>query len=256
MFSDVASLALAVMAMRVALRPATAQRTFGYHRAEVLAALANGTTLLASSIWIVAEAWQRFREPPVVAGGQMIAIAVGGLVVNLLSLRILSDGRHDNLNMRGAWLHVATDALGSVGAITAGVLIWRYQLAWADPAVSVLIAVLVAYSSWRLLRETVDVLMESAPPHVNVAQIRRELSLVQGVASVHDLHVWSIGSGMVALSGHVQLAPGVSSDDSAALLPRLCGLLRDRFDLRHVTLQLEPLGFDETTRCDAMHLTT
>ena len=250
MFSDVASLALAVVAMRVAQRPPTAQRTFGYHRAEILAALANGATLVAASVWIVVEAWQRFQHPPVVAGAPMMAIAAGGLLVNLVSLRLLAGGREDSLNMRGAWLHVATDALGSVGAIVAGLLVWRFGLNWADPAVSVLIAGLVAFSSWRLLRETVDVLMESAPPHVDVAQIRRALSDVEGVASVHDLHVWSIGSGMVALSGHVQRTQDVLAGD-ATLLAQLCGLLRERFDIRHVTIQLEPLGFDETTRCDS-----
>lgn len=250
MFSDVASLGLAVVAMRVAQRPPTSQRTFGYHRAEILAALANGATLVAASAWIVIEAWQRFRQPPTVDGAPMMAIAAGGLLVNLLSLRLLSGGREDGLNMRGAWLHVATDALGSVGAIVAGLLVWRFELNWADPAVSVLIAALVAFSSWRLLRETVDVLMESAPPHVDVAQIRRALSGVAGIASVHDLHVWSIGSGMVALSGHVQLTPEAPVGD-AILLAQLCGLLRERFDIRHVTIQIEPLGFDETTRCDS-----
>ena len=180
----------------------------------------------------------------------MMAIAAGGLLVNLVSLRLLAGGREDSLNMRGAWLHVATDALGSVGAIVAGLMVWRFGLNWVDPAVSVLIAGLVAFSSWRLLRETVDVLMESAPPHVDVAQIRRALSDVEGVAFVHDLHVWSIGSGMVALSGHVQRTQEVLPGD-AVLLAQLCGLLRERFDIRHVTIQLEPLGFDETTRCDS-----
>ncbi len=253
MFSDVASLALALVAMRVSQRPPTSQRTFGYHRAEILAALANGATLVAASAWIVVEAWQRFANPPAVAGAPMMAIAAGGLAVNLLSLRVLSGGRGDSPNMRGAWLHVATDALGSVGAIVAGLLVWRFQFGWADPAISVLIAALVAFSSWRLLRETVDVLMESAPAHVDVASVRRALSAAPGVHSVHDLHVWSIGSGMIALSGHVQLTDGAPADEHAEVLTSLCTLLRDGFDIRHVTIQLEPFGFSNTARCDAHH---
>jgi cobalt-zinc-cadmium efflux system protein len=253
MLSDVGSLALAVFAMGVAQRPPTLRRTFGYQRAEILAALVNGATLVAAAVWILVEAWQRLRTPPEVNGLPMLGIAAGGLLVNLVSMLLLHGGRNANLNMRGAWLHVATDALGSVGAMLAGLAVWRLGWAWADPAVSIVIAALIAFSSWRLLRETVDVLMESAPAHVSVAQVRAALAEVPGVVAVHDLHVWSIGSGTVALAGHVQVADSTSPELRADLLPSLCAMLRERFGIAHSTIQVEPEGFDQSARCDAVH---
>lgn len=250
MLSDVASLILALVAMRVALRPPTVQRTFGYQRAEILAALANGAALVAASVWIVVEAVQRMREPHEVAGLPMLGIATGGLVVNLIALAALHGGRDASLNLRGAWLHVATDALGSVGAMTAGFAVWRFHAYWADPVVSVVIAVLVAFSSWRLLRETVDVLMESAPAHVDVAAVRSAISDVDGVLAVHDLHIWSIGSGTVALAGHVQVALTTPPEMRTTVLSTICALLRERFGIEHSTIQVEPEGFDQSVRCD------
>ena len=253
MLSDVASLALAVFAMGVAQRPPTLRRTFGYQRAEILAALANGTTLLAASAWILVEAWQRLRVPHNVDGLPMLGIAAGGLLVNLIAMMLLHSGRDASLNMRGAWLHVATDALGSVGAMLAGLAVWRFGWTWADPVVSVVIAALIAFSSWRLLRETVDVLMESAPAHVNVAQVRAALADVPGVVAVHDLHVWSIGSGTVALAGHVQVSDATTPELRADLLPAVCSMLRERFGIAHSTIQVEPEGFDQSARCDTVH---
>ncbi len=250
MLSDVASLVLALIAMQVALRPPTARRTFGYQRAEILAALANGAALVAASVWIVVEAWQRFRIPHAVDGLPMLGIATGGLLVNLAALAILHGGKDASLNMRGAWLHVATDALGSAGAMIAGVAVWRFGAMWADAAVSVLIAALVAFSSWRLLRETVDVLMESAPAHVDVDAVRAALASVTAVQAVHDLHVWSIGSGTVALAGHVQVAAHLSPLERDTLLSTLCALLHDRYGIAHSTIQIEPRGFDQAARCD------
>lgn len=255
MLSDVASLVLALIAMRVAQRPPTVRRTFGYQRAEILAALANGAALLAASVWIVVEAWQRMRAPAEVAGAPMLLIATGGLLVNLASMAILHSGRNGGLNERGVWLHVATDALGSVGAMIAGVAVWKFQAMWADPVISVVIAVLVAVSSWRLLRETVDVLMESAPAHVDVGAVRAAMGAVRGVLRVHDLHVWSISSGTVALAGHVQVADTLSADDQATLLGELCGTLKDRFGIEHSTIQVERDGFDQAARCDARVVT-
>lgn len=250
MLSDVASLALALVAMRIATRPPTAQRTFGYQRAEILAALANGAALVAAAVWIVVEALKRMQQPPEVDGLPMLGIATGGLLVNLMSMVLLHSGRDASLNMRGAWLHVATDALGSIGAMIAGVAVWKFGAAWADPAVSVVIALLVMASAWRLLRETVDVLMESAPSHVDVALVRQAMADVPGVISVHDLHVWSIGSGTVAMAGHVQVAPQLAHDEHSALLSTLCALLRDKFGIAHSTIQMEPEGFAESARCD------
>jgi cobalt-zinc-cadmium efflux system protein len=250
MLSDVASLTLALVAIRISTRPPTAQRTFGYQRAEILAALANGAALLVAAVWIVVEAAQRLHQPPPVNGLPMLGIATGGLLVNVLAMALLHGGRDASLNMRGAWLHVATDALGSVGAMIAGVAVWQFGATWADPVVSVVIALLVMASAWRLLRETVDVLMESAPSHVDVALVRQQMADVPGVVSVHDLHVWSIGSGTVAMAGHVQVAPDLPRDAHAALLSTLCALLRDQFGIVHSTIQMEPVGFTESARCD------
>jgi len=240
MLSDVAALALALFAMRIAERPATPRHSYGYYRTEILAALANGATLVAIAILVFVEAWERFRSPPAVQGAAMMAIAAGGLVVNLVGLRVLHGGRDESLNVRGAWLHVLTDALGSVGAIVGGLLVWRLGWAWADPAVSVLIGVLVVVSSWNLLRETVGVLMESAPGSVDVDAVRDALRGVPGVTAVHDLHVWSITSGMVACSAHVSVT---DARPNADVLRDLRRALRDGFGIAHSTLQLEPEGF-------------
>ena len=245
MLSDVAALALSMFAMWIAQRPPTAKRTYGYYRTEILAALANAATLVAISIFIFVEAYHRLREPPEVQGGVVMAIAAGGLAVNLVGLWILNAGRNESLNVRGAWLHVLTDALGSVGAILGGAAVWAFGWEWADPAVSILIGLLVVFSSWNLLKETVAVLMESAPGSIDVDAVRDEIVAVDGVTSVHDLHVWSITSGMVALSGHVQVSGARALNSCAVLLTALRTRLHDRFGLDHVTIQIEPEGFDE-----------
>lgn len=245
MLSDVAALALSMFAMWIAQRPPTAKRTYGYYRTEILAALANAATLVAISIFIFVEAYHRLREPPEVQGGVVMAIAAGGLAVNLVGLWILNAGRNESLNVRGAWLHVLTDALGSVGAILGGTAVWAFGWEWADPVVSILIGLLVVFSSWNLLKETVAVLMESAPGSIDVDAVRDEIVAVGGVTSVHDLHVWSITSGMVALSGHVQMSGTRALNSCAVLLAELRKRLHDKFGIDHVTIQIEPEGFDE-----------
>lgn len=240
MLSDGAALGLSLFAMWVAQKPATASHTYGYYRTEILAALVNGATLVAISVFVFIEAYQRLGEPPEVQGALMMAVAVGGLVINLAGLKILHGGKTESLNMHGAWLHVLTDALGSMGAIVAGGLIWLFGWYWADPAASVIIALLVLYSAWALLRETVAVLMEGAPGHLDVDDIRGAIWSLEGVESVHDLHVWTITSGMVALSAHV-----TTCDDTGdgALLSRIRGVLHDRFGIDHITIQVEPEDF-------------
>lgn len=242
MLSDAAALALSLFAIWIAQRPATSRRTYGYHRTEILSALANGATLVAVSIYIFVEAWERFRSPPDVAGGLMMIVAVGGLIVNLTGLWILNAGRSESLNVRGAWLHVLTDALGSVGAILGGFLIWAFGWGWADPAVSVLIGILVIASSWNLLKETVGILMEAAPPGVDVDGVRTFLNGVSGIHAVHDLHVWSITSGMVSLSAHAVVNGQRHSDD---VLRELRRELHDRYGVDHITIQLESEGCDD-----------
>jgi cobalt-zinc-cadmium efflux system protein len=246
MLSDVAALALSWFAIWIAERPADNRRTYGYYRAEILAALANASTLIAISLLIFYEAYRRMSEPPEVQGGLMMGIAAGGLVVNVLSLFILSGGRKENLNLHGAWLHVATDALGSIGAIVAGLLIWQFGWNWADPLTSVLIGLLVIHSSWRLLGESVSVLMESVPQGLDVDEVRRAMLGITDVIAVHDLHVWTITSGMPSLSAHVVTAkPELHSE----LLARVRHVLHDRFGIDHLTIQIEPEGFEEQGAC-------
>jgi cobalt-zinc-cadmium efflux system protein len=242
MLSDAGALALSLFAIRIAQKPPTPQHTYGYYRTEILAALANGATLVAISIYIFIEAFQRFGEPPHVQGALMMGIAVGGLAINLAGLWILNAGKGESLNVRGAWLHVLTDALGSVGAIAAGALIWAFGWAWADPAASVLIGVLVLYSSWALLKETVAVLMEGTPGHIDVDEVRETIRAVPGVCSVHDLHVWTITSGMVSLSAHVCVEEGQLGQP---ILRKIRATLHDRFGIDHMTIQLEHEGFEE-----------
>ncbi len=235
MLSDAGALGLALFAAWIARRPPSPRRTWGYYRAEILAALANGAALLAIAAFIVAEALRRLGDPPQVRPGVMIPVAALGLVVNLAMLAVLSGSRHANLNLKGAWLHVLTDTLGSVQAIAAGVLIATLGWRWADPAASLAIAVLVVYSAWGLLKEAVAVLMESAPGGVNVDEVRAAMLAVDGVRGVHDLHVWSISTSFPALSAHVEAAAG----EHGAVLERVRGLLARRFGIRHSTIQIE-----------------
>lgn len=246
MLSDVAALGLSLFAIWIAERPPTPQRSYGYYRTEILAALVNGATLIAIALYVFVEAYQRLREPPEVQGGLMMAIAAGGLAINLIGLWVLNAGRSESLNVRGAWLHVATDALGSVGALAGGLLIAIFRWYWADPVASVLIGLLVAYSSWGLLKETVAVLMEGAPGGVDIDAVRDAMASAPGVTAVHDLHVWSITSGMVSLSGHVCVADGTSHGE---VLAELRSRLHDRFGIEHATIQCEPEGFRE----EALH---
>lgn len=236
MLSDAGSLALTLFAMKFARRPATPQRTYGHYRAEILAALANGATLGAIAILIFVEAYDRFSEPPAVQAPLMLAVAFGGLLVNAAGLWFLRSGHDTSLNVRGAWLHVLTDTLGSIQAIVAGALIWMFGWNLADPLASVLIGALVIYSSWALIRQSVAVLMEGAPGHINVDDVRTALLELPGVSNLHDLHVWSITSGFVALSAHLTCLDRDKQDD---VLRSAHELLGSRFGIRHTTIQLD-----------------
>lgn len=246
MLSDAAALALSLFAMWAARQPSGPQHTYGYVRTEILAALVNGATLVAISFYIFVEAYERWGQPPDVQGAWVMAIATGGLIVNLIGLKLLGEGKDENLNIRGAWLHVLTDMLGSVGAITAGALVWAFGWNWADPVVSVLIGILVLYSAWSLLKETVGVLMEWAPGHVDVKQVQETIAGITGVERVYDLHLWTIGSGKIALSARV-----VHDTEGPAteLLDEVHNRLHQDFHINHVTVQLEPLGFEEKDNC-------
>ena len=239
MLSDNVSIGLALIAAWLATRPATPNRSFGYNRAEILAALVNGATLVAVSIWIFFEAYQRFRDPPEILGGWMLLVAALGLVVNVDGALVLSRSGGENLNVEGALRHVLADLLGSVGAISAAVIIiltgWRY----ADPLVSVLIALLVLASSWKLLRESTAILLEQAPRGLDVNEVGERMVGVEGVEEVHDLHVWTITSGFPSLSAHVLVG---QDEDCHARRRDLERLLAREFDIEHTTLQVDHVG--------------
>ncbi|MQA91008.1 MAG: cation diffusion facilitator family transporter [Gemmatimonas sp.] len=239
MLSDAGALGLSLFAIWIARKPPTPQKTYGYYRTEILAALANGAALVAVSLYIFYEAFRRLSEPSVVEGGLMMVVAVGGLVVNLAGLWILNEGKEESLNVHGAWLHVLADALGSVAAISAGTLILLFGWYWADPIASLTIGVLVIYSSWALLKETVGVLLEGTPGHIDVDSLRDQIRGLSGVTSVHDLHVWTITTGLVAMSGHVTVDAHSFTPAKSSEIRRL---VHDRFGIDHTTIQLEVDG--------------
>ena len=235
MLSDAGAIALALFAIWFARRPASPRHTYGYYRAEILAALVNAGSLVAIAVYIFVEAYQRFWTPSEVQGGIMMGVAAGGLVVNLIGLWTLHGGREESLNVRGVWLHVLSDALGSVQAIIAGALIVVFGWWWVDPVASVLIGLLVIHSSWSLMRESVAVLMEGAPGNLDVDAVRNRLMACPGVQEVRDLHVWTITSGLVALSAHI-----VAERPSAEVLHELRHDLEQSFGIRHTTIQFDP----------------
>ncbi len=239
MFSDAAALALSLFASWISQRPPTHRLTYGYYRAEILAALANGATLIAIAIVIFIEAFRRFQEPEPVAGVLMLSIAAGGLLVNIAGMLILHGGKDASLNIRGAWLHLLTDALGSVAAIIAGVLISLYGWYWVDPAASIAIGILVIYSSWDLVKQAIAILMEGTPSHLDLLAIESAMREVEGVCEVHDLHVWTITSGLDSLSAHAVLE---GEHDPRVALDALQRVLHDRFNIEHVTIQIDPVG--------------
>jgi cobalt-zinc-cadmium efflux system protein len=244
MLSDVGSLALALFAAWVAARPAGRRWTYGRVRAEILAALAQGVALVGVAVGIAIEAFDRLSHPPEVGGAALFAIASLGLAINLVCLWILAEDSHHSLSVRGAWLHVLSDALGSVGAMLAGVLVWAFGIRLADPIASLAICALVLISAWRLLREVVDVLMEAAPRELDVDAVHASLCGLGGVRSVHDLHVWTVGQGRIALSCHLVVADASSTQ---ALLSEAYAVLGARFGIDHATIQVEPEAFADET---------
>jgi len=236
MLTDVIAMALTITAAWFAERPATATKTYGYYRLEILAAFANGIVLVVLSLGIVYEAVQRWRSPTAVLGRDLTAIAVGGLIVNLFAAYLLRSSHKHDLNLRGAWLHVMGDLLGSVAAIAAGVLILSLGWLWADAMSSILISVIVIYGSWRLIQESVDVLLEGTPRHIDLRTVEAAILETDGVSGVHDLHIWTISSGIEALSTHI-------SHDRTIAHSELLGVVRqklhDTFGIDHLTIQME-----------------
>lgn len=246
MLADVGALALSLIAMRMALHPPSPERTFGYVRMEILAALVNGATLLLVSGWIVWEAWGRLGAPQEVDGPLMMAVAGVGLIVNVVGAGLLHSHAHENLNVRGAYLHVLGDLLGSIGAIGAGALILLTGWTPIDAIVSIAIAGLIVLGAWRLVKEATAVLLEMVPAHVDMEDVLEDLRSIPNVHNVHDLHVWTLTSGFVALSGHAVL-------DDPTHHQRVLDEIRDRMERRgigHVTFQLEPERLHQIARPD------
>ena len=244
MFTDVAALALALTAVWFGSRPATPSKTFGYYRLEIIAALVNGVALVVMSLLIFYGAYERWLSPPVVRSGPMMLIALGGLIVNLVCAWILHSRNEVDLNLRGAWLHVMGDALGSVAAIIAAALMTLFGWYAADPIFSVVISVLIIVASARLIKESTNVLLEGTPSHINLAAVEEAILKTSGVDNVHDLHVWTITSGREALSAHVIHGYSVSQPD---LLKELRTKLHDRFGVDHLTIQMETPDFEDET---------
>jgi cobalt-zinc-cadmium efflux system protein len=236
LLSDVGSIVLALIAARLAARPASGRRTFGYQRSEVLAALVNGLTLVAVSVFIAIEAIGRFSDPPSVAGGGVLALGVFGLLGNALATWYLARGERDDINLEGVIRHSFADALGSLGVIVAGAIVLAGGSDIVDPIVGLLISVLVLLSSWRLLKEPFDVLMEAAPADLDVDNMGAAICRVDGVRSVHDLHVWTVTAGFPALAAHVVVARGSDRDQ---IRQRLEMELGESFGIEHTTLQME-----------------
>ena len=235
MLTDAGALGLTLLSAWIALRPASHSKTYGYQRWEILAALINGAALFGIAGWVVVEAVQRIQHPEPIRAGLFLVVAAGGLVVNLISLGILHSIRDGSLNTRGAYLHVLGDALGSVGALAAAAIIATTGWLLADPIVSIALALLILVGAWRLMRESADILLESVPGHVSLAEVQQRILAVSGVTAVHDLHVWGVTSELVAMSGHA-IVPDLGHHPEVLerIRSEMCQL-----GIGHVTIQLE-----------------
>jgi cobalt-zinc-cadmium efflux system protein len=239
MLTDVAGLGLAILAIQFAERPATPERTYGFYRVEILAALTNAVVLIGISIYILYEAYQRFRNPPEIQSGAMLGVAAVGLVVNIVGIYLLRAASEESLNMKGAYFEVMSDMLTSIGVIAAAIIMLTTGWYYADPLISAGIGLFILPRTWLLLRDAVGVLLEGTPTDVNLAALREAIGTVAGVADVHDLHVWSLTSGVNALSVHTVLADhGLHDEVLAAVQKRVTA----DFKIAHATVQVECKG--------------
>jgi cobalt-zinc-cadmium efflux system protein len=238
--SDVAAIGLGLAAAAMAARPARGRRTFGFHRTEIIAALVNGLLLAGVAVLVFTEAIGRFSDPPDVGGLGVLVVGAIGLAGNVAATVALMSGDRSDLNLEAVLRHSAADALGSIGVIVSGAVVLATGWGYADPIAGVLIGLLILAGSWGLVRDAVDVLMEAAPPGLDVADIGRAMAAVPGVREVHDLHVWTVTSGFPALAAHVRTAPDADADE---VRRRVEAVLHDRFGIEHTTLQtmVEPL---------------
>lgn len=246
MATDTLALAIALVAVRLSRRPPDARRTYGYARFEALGALANGGLLFALAGWILWEAWHRFQTPPPVASLGMLGVATVGLLCNLWSMKLLHAGAGESLNLRGAYLEVWSDMLGSLAVIVAALLIHFTGWTWVDPLLAVLIGLWVLPRTWILLREALNVLMEGVPSGIDLQALRSDMEAQPGVAGVHDLHVWALASRSPALTAHVAVAAGA---DAGAVRRALSAMLAARHHVDHLTLQMEGAGDTDCAGC-------
>lgn len=242
MSTDVAALALAYFAIHVGARAPTAAKSFGFRRAEIVAAFLNALLLWGLSIWFLVESWERLRDPPAVRGGIVAIVGVLGLLVNVAMAWLLHRGVERSVNVRGAYVHVLSDALGSVAAIVAGVGMHLYGARWLDPAATLVVSLLILVWTWRLTRDTLHILLEGTPHRISHEKVRDAIASVPGVVAVHDLHVWSITTGVDNLSAHVVAA---NPAEGPALVRRIRERLHHDFRLKHVTIEVE----DEDGEC-------
>lgn len=238
MLSDAASLFLSLVAIYFASKAASSEKTYGFYRFEILAALFNGITLFVVSGFIIWEAYHRFFEPPAVSSGSMMLIACVGLLANMMSAWALvrKGDVKNNLNLRSAYLHVLSDAVGSIGAIIAGILMWQFSWYVADPIVSVIVALLILRSAWGVLSHSVHILMEGTPSHINHTEVKESLEGITGVVDVHDLHIWTITSGFHSLSCHMRIEDFA---DSQVVLQECITLMKENYHIEHTTFQIE-----------------
>ena len=247
MLTDAGGLALALVAIRFAERPATPQNTYGYLRTEILSALANAVVLLLLTVYILYEAYERFLTPPEILSGPMLAVACVGLVINLISMRLLAGGSSESLNVQGAYFEVLSDMLGSLGVIAAALVVMFTGWTLADPIIGAGIGLFIVPRTWRLLKQAMHILMEGTPPEVDMSLLEQCLREIPGVTAVHELHVWTITSGIDAMSGHLVVW---DMGDTRSVLQAARKLMKERFNIDHVTIQVE----DETLRAEEVVL--
>ncbi len=248
MFTDTGALGLALIAIWFAERPATPHKTYGYYRTEILAAFINSLVLLLISFFILYEAWQRLNHPPEVLSGPMLVIATVGLIINLIGMKLLFEGSANSLNMKGAYLKVFSDMLGSIGVIVASLLIMFKGWEIADPIASIAMGLFILPRTWNLLKQVTHVLLEGTPTHIEIDEVEQELSRIKGVVSIHDTHIWTITSGIDAMTAHVEI-----EDFSAAnaILIEIKKVLVEKFKILHSTIQLET---EECKECDLINI--
>jgi cobalt-zinc-cadmium efflux system protein len=246
MLTDVAAQILALVAFWFSAKPPTTGKTYGYYRTEILAGLINGVLLVSISVFILIESYQRLINPPEVHGMPVLVVACFGLIINLVSAKLLGNLAKDSINVKAAYLEILSDLMATAGVIVSSIIVLMTGWNLADPIVSGLIGIMILPRTWMLLKECTNVLMEGTPDHVNLEDLKVGMLSIPGVVSVHDIHVWSITSALDAMSGHVAIEPGVDSD---GVLEKLTKLVQDEFAIKHTTIQIERSECAEQDRC-------